>query len=338
MTDPHAFSSLMHSLSPEEVRQTADEVEALIGIGETERQNVTDHRDAKLEIRDAAKTDRDAEQDSLTETLGKLGDSNDEVTRLKTELVAAKELVTEATNAKAAADEREADELVAKNTEIARVDDEKATLERVKALLEGLLPQAEESEEPAEEEPAEEEPAEEEPAEEEPVGEALIGLTSNPRRNLLSMSRTTRILSDPSFIKTLQNADPEAVQRVIDLIVKMLDAAEDDRQAAIDKWQDAVDAALLAVQDLEAAKAHQSRTEGLLSTEEGTVSALETERDNQQDVVDEKQSILDAAQAKLDTWQQILDDETARIDHEKGILEDALAKLLTLEKVIQTLE
>lgn len=336
MTDPHAFSSLMHSLSPDEVHRTAEEVRALIDIGETELQNVTEHRDDKLEIRDAAKTDRDGAQNSLTDTLGLLGDANDQVGILETELAAAKDLVTEATNSKTAADEREADELAARNVETARIDDEKKTLEDVRDLLEGLLPDEVPEEGTEDEEP--EEGTEEPEEEDDDLSEALIGLTSNPRRKLLSMSRTTRILSDPSFIKTLANADPEAVLEVIELINKMINAGEDDRKAAVDRWQGAVDAAVAAGEFLDEKNAHQSLTESLLSAEKVTVSSLETERDNKQVVVDEKNDILDDAQAKLDIWAKILEDETSRITGERGILEDAEKKLLTLEDVIKTLE
>lgn len=333
MTDPHAFSSLMHSLSPDEVHQTAEEVRALIAIGETELQNVTEHRDEKLEIRDAAKSDRDVAQNSLTDTLGLLGDANDQVVKLETQLAAAKDSVTTATDAKTAADERQVVEEGLRDEEIARVEDERDTLEHVKDLLEDILP--DEVSEQGTEEPEEEEP--EEPADDD-LSEALIGLTSNPRRKLLSMSRTTRILSDPSFINTLANADPQAVLEVIELIDKMIAAGEDDIQAAVDKAQAAADAAVEAGEVLDEANAHQTLTESLLSAEKVTVSSLETERDNKQVVVDEKNDILDDAQAKLDIWEVILHDESTRIGGERGILEDAEKKLLTLEDVIKTLE
>merc|ERR1712150_284851 len=250
------------------------------------------------------------------------------VVKLETQLAAAKDSVTTATDAKTAADERQVVEEGLRDEEIARVEDERDTLEHVKDLLEGILP--DEVSEQGTEEP-------EEPADDD-LSEALIGLTSNPRRKLLSMSRTTRILSDPSFINTLANADPEAVLKVIELIDKMIAAGEDDIQAAVDKAQAAADAADEAGEVLDGANAHQTLTESLLSAEKVTVSSLETERDNKQVVVDEKNDILDDAQAKLDIWEVILKDESTRIGGERGILEDAETKLLTLEDVIKTLE
>merc|ERR1712224_393137 len=106
------------------------------------------------------------------------------------------------------------------NTEIARVDEEHATLEQVLDILNGLLPAA----------------------------EIQVG-----RRSLLS--RTTTLLSNPVFLASLAKADPTAVGQVITLVNGLVQTGEDEKNFAIGEYHHRVAEAEVARQNLVDARA-----------------------------------------------------------------------------------
>jgi len=318
MSDPHAFSSLMHSLSSGEVQKTVDDITALLVLGENARDAATATRDAALGVRDAARGVRDAAQDDLTSILGALQTSNEEASRLQGELTNTEALIVTREEEKRDADEKVVNEQSELAAEEARIDSEAETLRKVLTILQGFL---------AEETPEKQDSQETTP--EEP-GESLLATAT--------MSRTATLLSNPSFIATLVHADPAVINQVIGLVEGLLQNGEDDRQKAIGERDAAVTAASVAAQNVVDAQATKVRIEGDLADEGITIQKLESDRDSSQGILNDKQVILDDAERELGIKQALLDDETARIDGEKGILDDAHGKLVTLVEVITTLE
>merc|ERR1719491_44214 len=90
------------------------------------------------------------------------------------------------------------------NSEIGRVDEEKASLERVQTILNGLISPAE-------------------------IQSAIERISAS--RHLLS--RTSQFLAAPSFLASIQQADPAALKQVLDIVLSLLQEGEDDRNYAI---------------------------------------------------------------------------------------------------------
>jgi len=205
------------------------------------------------------------------------------------------------------ADNRVPPALKTMNDEIARVDEEKISLERVVTILEGMLP----------------------PGDEANLDIDLIG------RRLLS--RTTTFLSSKSFIASLQQADPATLQQVLDIVNNLIQEGEDDRQYAIGEYNDRVAEAATAAQNLIDAETALANREQEL-TDAGVVTADMTNIAVGKSAVEvEKRGIRDAKQKKLDTQIAFTNREIARIDGEKAALENVLALVLQLQKIAELL-
>jgi len=194
------------------------------------------------------------------------------------------------------------------DSEVARVDEEKASLERVQSILEGLMP---------------------------PSPPAEFVEIKNIQRHLLS--RTSQFLSDPAFISSLQQADPAALQQVLDIVLNLLQEGEDDRNAAIGAYNDRVAEAAVAAQNLvDAETALAVAEEELVAA--GVYTAEMTEIAVGKSAVEvEKRKIRDQKKKKLDVQIAFTNREIARIDHEKSILENALSLVLLLQRVAELL-
>lgn len=194
------------------------------------------------------------------------------------------------------------------DSEVARVDEEKASLERVQSILEGLMP---------------------------PSPPAEFVEIKNVQRHLLS--RTSKFLSDPSFISSLQQADPAALQQVLDIVLNLLQEGEDDRNAAIGAYNDRVAEAAVAAQNLvDAETALAVAEEELVAA--GVYTAEMTQIAVGKSAVEvEKRGIRDQKRKKLDVQIAFTNREIARIDHEKSIIENALSLILLLQRVAELL-
>merc|ERR1711994_85186 len=182
------------------------------------------------------------------------------------------------------ADNRVPPALKTMNDEIARVDEEKISLERVVTILEGMLP---------------------------PGDEANLDIDIIGRRLL---SRTTTFLSSKSLIASLQQADPATLQQVLDIVNNLIQEGEDDRQYAIGEYNDRVAEAATAAQNLIDAETALANREQEL-TDAGVVTADMTNIAVGKSAVEvEKRGIRDAKQKKLDTQIAFTNREIARID------------------------
>merc|ERR1712228_789261 len=157
-------------------------------------------------------------------------------------------------------------------------------------------------------------------------GEAIERGMTNVR-SLLTSSRTAIFMSNPSFISSLQQADPQALQAVLDIVNNLLEEGEDARQSAIGKYNDRVSDAetALAVSEQELVDAGDV-TVDMTNIAEGK-SAIEVE----------KRAIRDEKQKKLDVQIAFTNREIARIDGEKASLEEVLKLTRLLQKIAELL-
>jgi hypothetical protein len=189
------------------------------------------------------------------------------------------------------------------NEEIARVDEERATLEEVLDILNGLLPAA----------------------------EIQVG-----RRNLLS--RTAVLLSNPVFLAALAKADPTAVQQVIDMVEGLVQTGEDERNFAIGEYHHRVAEAEVARVNLVNPRAALEARESEL--EDATEVRIEKTQiaEGKSAVEVEKRGVRDAKKDKLDDQTEFTNREIVRIDAEKVILEASLNLLDILKESMVLLE
>lgn len=136
-------TSLISSLAdaaPDKVVEVRDLVDDLIAAGEVDRAAATTSRDDAQGVKDAAEVALQAATAQHTETAGLLVDAEQEENRLTGEEASALAAKEDADGVKTAA----SDALTAAEghlaTETTRLNEEKATLERVLELLDVLLP------------------------------------------------------------------------------------------------------------------------------------------------------------------------------------------------------
>merc|ERR1711997_80604 len=159
--------------------------------------------------------------------------------------------------------------------EQARVKEERVALDKVKNILEKLLANG---------------------------GKAKVEIEASGRK-LLSTSRTVTLLTAPSFIASLQNADPAKVQSVLDIVINLIKEGEEDQKKAEDAYAEVLRKAA------EAASAHE----------------------------DEMYRIRDDMKVLLETQIDFTNREIARIDAEKAILLEAINLQSQLHRVTQLL-
>lgn len=301
--EPHIFNSIAAEASPEGTQKNIDDIQTLIGTGEHERDVALHNQSIRQGIYDDAlecwQTAKDEEDNALADQK----EAEEEEVRATARRDAA---IVQRDNR--IADKKAADEAViaAKkfmDSEIARVNEEHATLLKVKGILEGLLPKS--------------------------------ALESNSRKLL---SRTTSLLADPSFLSMLQKADPHAVQQVIDLVVDLINKGEDERQHAIKLHKDRVAEAKQAAQALVDAEAYLGRCEEELVDATNDRIAKTKIAESKTAVEVQKREVRDEEKVKLDIQKAFTAREIERINEERAILETGQNYEGTLKKVVIVLQ
>jgi len=307
MTTKKLFVDELSLTTPAEIEDCRSDLQGLIDIGEESRELALHNQSIWQGIFDEANGIWQAAYDEEQTALGNQKSAEEAeaaATNVRNEAISFRD---ERKQDKLDADNRVPPALKTMNDEIARVDEEKISLERVVTILEGMLP---------------------------PGDEANLELDIIGRRLL---SRTTTFLSSKSFIASLQQADPATLQQVLDIVNNLIQEGEDDRQYAIGEYNDRVAEAATAAQNLIDAETALANREQEL-TDAGVVTADMTNIAVGKSAVEvEKRGIRDAKQKKLDTQIAFTNREIARIDGEKSALENVLALVLRLQKIAELL-
>lgn len=302
MTTKKLFNSALSLTTPAEIEDCRSDLQGLIDIGEASRALALHNQSIWQGIFDEAYGIWNAAYNEEQTALGNQKSAEEaEAAALnaRNEAISFRDARKQD---KSDADDRVPPALATMNSEIARVDEEKISLERVVNILEGMLP---------------------------PDADIEMG------RRLLS--RTTTFLSNPAFIASMEQADPAALQQVLDIVNNLIQEGEDDRQYAIGEYNDRVAEAATAAQNLiDAETALANREQELVDA--GVVTADMTEIAQGKSAIEvEKRGIRDAKQKKLDTQIAFTNREIARIDGEKSALENVLALVLQLQKIAELL-
>jgi len=285
------FSDALSKTSPTDIQDNIDGLQSLIDKGEASREMALHNQSVAQGIYDNAlgiwQTAFDEEQVALGNQKEAEEDEAAAVVARDSAIAFKNQRIAE----KATADNAVPPAEAWMNSEIARVDEEKASLEKVQGILDGMLANG---------------------------GKAAVEI-SQAGRNLLS-SRTAIFLSNPSFLSSLNSADPAALQSVLDIVLNLLQEGEDDRQSAIGAYNDRVSEAAVAAQNLvDAETALATREEELVAAGEHTEAMTEIAV-GKSAVEVEKRGIRDAKKKKLDVQIAFTNREIARIDGERAIL------------------
>jgi len=193
--------------------------------------------------------------------------------------------------------------------EIARVAEEDEALQKVKKILEKLIAEA-------------------------PTAE----LSTSTSRSLLGLARrTVTLMTAPSFIASLTNADPKRVQEVLDIVLNLIKEGQEAEQDATDKYNARVHEAKVAADNLAEARHQLSLREqeyaDAIAFRKQKVSEAEAAAAHE----DEMREIRDEMKTLLEIQIDFTNREIARIDHEKAILDEAIRLQNQLHKVTQLL-
>jgi len=302
MTTKKLFDSALSLTTPAEIEACRGDLQGLIDIGEASRALALHNQSIWQGIFDNAWAIWKAAYDEEQTALGNQKSAEEAEAAALSARNEAISFRDARKQDKSDADDRVPPALNTMNSEIARVDEEKVSLERVVTILEGMLP---------------------------PDADIEMG------RRLLS--RTTTFLTNPAFIASMQQADPAALQEVLNIVLGLIQEGEDDRQFAIGEYNDRVSEAATAAQNLiDAESALALREQELVDA--GVVTADMTEIAVGKSAIEvEKRGIRDAKQKKLDTQIAFTNREIARIDGEKSALENVLALVLRLQKIAELL-
>jgi len=303
------FTQALSATTPGEIQECIDDIQGLINLGEDSRSLALYNQSVWQGIFDEAYGIWKAAYDEEQVALGNQKEAEeDEAAALnkRNEAIAFRDQRTEE---KADADNLVPPALKFMNDEIARVDEEKASLEKVQAILEEMIDNG---------------------------GEAIERGMTNVR-SLLTSSRTAIFMSNPSFISSLQQADPQALQAVLDIVNNLLEEGEDARQSAIGKYNDRVSEAATAKQNLIDAETALAVSEQEL-VDAGDVTVDMTNIAEGKSAIEvEKRAIRDEKQKKLDVQIAFTNREIARIDGEKASLEEVLKLTRLLQKIAELL-
>lgn len=312
MQDPRAFTTLVNSLKPDEVRATKAEIRALIDIEEKKRQEATAAVEAKTTKRDAAQKKFDDATSDLDSTLQKLQLSNDKIGDINDAIKDQKELI-KSKQANLAAAETTLDNRQNEYEKVkVRVNNEKSVLNQVLGLLQKLK--------------------------DGDAGKDFVSKFETETKGLALLSRTSKLLANPSFISTLAKADPKAVQKVIDLINQLIVDAEEEEEAALNAQTVAEDAKKKAEVELTDAQTKLTDLEKDLNSENDKVLLLKKEEESKTAVQLVEKNLLDKAQKELKAKEDILASEETRINGEQGILLEGEKHLGVLSNVLDVLE
>lgn len=301
--EPHIFNSIMSEANPEGTQKNLDDIMILIGTGEKERAVAIHNQSVAQGIYDDAFGVWQKAYDALQVALGDQKSAElaeEKATDARDEAIKSRDLRIQE---KKVADERVPVAKKFMEDEIARVNSEHETLNKVKKILEGLLPKAE--------------------------------IETNSRKLL---SRMATLLSNPTFLEQLKKANPTAVQQVIDMVVGLINKGEEERQSAIDKYNARVDEAATAAQNLVDAEAFLENKEEELKA--ATANRIEKTKiaEAASAVEVEKRKIRDAKKNKLEVQKEFTAREIKRIDFEKAILEEGHTQESLLKEVLLVLK
>jgi len=309
--DPHAFTTLVDSIEPDEVRTTRAEIRALIDMEEEKRTVAQNAVNEKTTARDAVKQDFDAATNELAVTSGELRTAQDNVEDLKTQIANQKNLISSKTQAVQTATTKAANLKVEYDNVKESVRKEKSVLDTVKDLLKKL--------------------------QNGDAGKDLISQVETNTQGLKSLSRTSKLLTNPSFLSALAKADPAEVLKVIDLVNKLISAGAQSESDALQKLTDAQNAQSTAEQELQTCKDDLTALEKQLEAEEQKVADLEKEKASKTAIQESLQKDLDKAQEELNAKQAILDSENERINGEQEPLKKGENNLSILAEVLDVL-
>lgn len=301
--EPHIFNSIMSEANPEGTQKNLDDIMILIGTGEKERAVAIHNQSVAQGIYDDAlgvwQKAYDAEQAALG--VQKTAEKAEEMaTQARDEAIKTRDIKIQE---KKVADDRVPVAKKFMEDEIARVKSEHETLNKVKNILEGLLPKS------------------------------VIETSS---RKLLS--RMATLLSNPTFLEQLKKANPTAVQQVIDMVVGLINKGEEERQSAIDKYNARVAEAAQAAQNLLDAEADLEDKEEKLKAATANRIAKTKIAEAATAVEVEKRKIRDAKKNKLEVQKEFTAREIKRIDFEKAILEEGHSQESLLKEVLLVLQ
>lgn len=312
MQDPRAFSTLVNSLKPDEVRATRKEIAALISIEEEKRKVAENDVKTSTIQRDAAKKASDDASNDLSQAQLKLQESKDDIADFEDNIVKQKEIIDAKEKTLAAANKT----LENTKAELQKVSDsvanERKVLEKVLALLQKLKNGD--------------------------AGKDFVSQVEKETKGLVLLSRTSKLLASPSFISALTKADPEAVQRVINLVIQLITTGEKsvtDAKAAV---VTAESEQLRAANELSEAKEILTGLEKDLEDEKVNAIQLEKIKNIKDGVHKSKSATLAEAVKDLTAKQTILDNENKRINGENAILLEGEKHLKVLTDVLDVLE
>jgi len=301
--EPHIFSSIAAEANPEGTQKNIDDIQTLIGTGEHEREVALHNQSVRQKIYDDAlavwQNAFDEEQTALGNQKAAEEEEVAATGRRDQAIIDRNTRISE----KKAADKAVVLAKQFMDNEIARVNAEHDTLNKVKGILEGLLPHS--------------------------------ALQSRSRKLL---SRSVSLLANPSFLAMLQKADPAAVQQVIDMVVDLINRGEAERQNAIQLHKDRVAEAAQAAQNLADAEAHLSRMEEELVDATNDRIAKTKIAESKTAVEVQKRKIRDEMLIKLNIQKAFTAREIARINEERSILEVGQNYEGTLKKVVIVLQ
>jgi len=311
LKDPHAFTTLVDSLEPDEVRTTKAEIRALIDLEEEKRTVAQNAVNEKTVARDAVKLDFDAATNELAATSGELRTAQDNVEDLKTQIANQENLISSKTLAVQTATTKAANLKVEYDNVKESVRKEKSVLDTVLDLLKNLKNGD--------------------------AGKDLISQVEINTQGLKLLSRTSKLLTNPSFLSALAKADPEEVQKVIDLVDQLITAGIQSESDALQKLTDAQNAQSTAEQELQTCKNDLTALEKQLEAEEQKVAALVILKASKTSIQKSLQENLNKAQEELDAKQVILDAENERINGEQEPLKKGENNLSILAEVLDVL-
>jgi len=301
--EPHIFSQIAAEASPEGTQKNIDDIQTLIGTGEHEREVALYNQSVRQKIYDDAFAVWQKAFDEEQEALGNQKAAEDEevaATKRRDQAIIDRDTRIKE---KDAADKAVIAAKKFMDSEIARVNSEHETLQKVKSILEGILPKS---------------------------------VLETHSRNLLS--KTVSLLANPDFLAMLQKADPSAVQQVIDMVVDLINRGEDERQHAITEHNNRVTEAATAAQNLVDAEAFLADKEQELI--DATNDRIEKTKiaEAKTTVEIEKRKIRDEKKIKLDIQKAFTAREIQRINEERAILETGQNYEGTLKKVVVVLQ
>merc|ERR1712113_1051626 len=167
---------------------------------------------------------------------------------------------------------------------------------------------------------------------------SLVEDSTSMGRSLLGLGRrTVTLLTAPSFIASLTNADPARVQEVLDIVLNLIKEGQEAEQDATDKYNARVHEAEVAAANLAEARhqlslREQEYADAIAFRKQKVIEAQAAAAHE-----DEMRKIRDEMKTLLEIQIEFTNREIARIDHEKAILDEAINLQTQLHKVTQLL-